>query len=333
MKMIEKKRLPAVIVIILCLVADLFAAGLVVGADYYFSYKSKMPLAASGQVSRDTESYRPWKTKFASHFSNTVISTDTEYKSPDISVTITKNSYDSGIIDKTANGKHKKYGSRIAYTVADIYISDISCIQTAFAEDTYGIGYSEGIASMSKRMKSVLGINGDSYSNRRHQYSGTIIRNGRFYRSRPTTEEICVLYKDGTIKIESPDVFRPSEAIKNGAWQSWVFGPSLLDEKGRAKSDFITWDYITQSHPRTALGYYEPGHYCLVIVDGRQEGYSRGMFLTELSQLFEDLGCKSAYNLDGGHCSFMTKGSSIISHPYRPNKDITDGIFICETER
>ncbi len=28
--------------------------------------------------------------------------------------------------------------------------------------------------------------------------------------------------------------------------------------------------------------------------------------MDEMAKLFEDLGCKAAYNLDGGHCSFMT---------------------------
>ncbi len=105
-----------------------------------------------------------------------------------------------------------------------------------------------------------------------------------------------------------------------------------MDADGNAKSDFLTWNYIRESHPRTAIGYYEPGHYCLLVVDGRQPGLSRGMFLEEMSQLFASLGCRAAYNLDGGHCAFMTRDANVISKPYRPSKDISDGIFICEPE-
>ena len=54
------------------------------------------------------------------------------------------------------------------------------------------------------------------------------------------------------------------------------------------------------------MGYYEPGHYCFVIVDGRQSGYSAGLLIPELAQLFEDLGCTCAYNLDGGGSAVMT---------------------------
>lgn len=54
------------------------------------------------------------------------------------------------------------------------------------------------------------------------------------------------------------------------------------------------------------------------------------MFLEEMSGLFEQLGCKAAYNLDGGHCSFMTKGTQIVNHPYKPEHKIQDGIFLTE---
>ena len=107
------------------------------------------------------------------------------------------------------------------------------------------------------------------------------------------------------------------------------FGPSLLDENGKAKDSFLTWSYIEESHPRTAIGYFEPGHYCLLLVDGRQKS-SRGMFPHEMAKLFENLGCRAAYNLDGGHCSFMTFQDGTANHPYKPEHEITDGIFITE---
>lgn len=132
------------------------------------------------------------------------------------------------------------------------------------------------------------------------------------------------------MKTYTPNEFSSDQIIKNRAWQTWIFGPSLLDSSGKAKTDFLTWDYIRESHPRTAIGYYEPGHYCFLVVDGREPRFSRGMYLEEMSQLFANLGCKVAYNLDGGQCSFMTKSSTVASHPYQPSKDISDGIAIVE---
>ena len=59
-------------------------------------------------------------------------------------------------------------------------------------------------------------------------------------------------------------------------------------------------------HPRTAIGMDRNGIVIwLVVVDGRQEGYSEGMNLRELGGLMRDLGCWNALNMDGGGSSIM----------------------------
>lgn len=284
---------------------------------------------ASLQRTNITIDTQDWHKKFADKFTDQVVSTDKSYTSPNVSVQLSYYQYDTGKLDKSNSGKHEKYGTKISYVLADIYVGDITCFLTAFAKDTYGVGYSEKLTDMSARMKSVLAVNGDSYSNNRHEDNGTIIRNGVIYRNKQTTEETCVLNWNGTMDIYQPGQVDLQQLVDRGAYQSWIFGPSLLDESGKAKSTFLTWDYIRESHPRTAIGYYEPGHYCLLLVDGRQDS-SRGMFLDEMAKVFEDLGCKAAYNLDGGHCSFMTMKNQVANHPYKPEHEVEDGIFITE---
>ena len=59
-------------------------------------------------------------------------------------------------------------------------------------------------------------------------------------------------------------------------------------------------------HPRTAIGTNKNGTLIwLVVVDGRQKGYSEGMNLYELASLMADLGCWNATNMDGGGSSIM----------------------------
>tara|TARA_B100000519_G_scaffold131922_1_gene113901 strand:+ start:367 stop:1263 length:897 start_codon:yes stop_codon:yes gene_type:complete len=59
-------------------------------------------------------------------------------------------------------------------------------------------------------------------------------------------------------------------------------------------------------HPRTAIGSDEEGKaLILVVVDGRQPGFSEGMNLYELAQLMKELGCWQATNMDGGGSSVM----------------------------
>lgn len=59
-------------------------------------------------------------------------------------------------------------------------------------------------------------------------------------------------------------------------------------------------------HPRTAVGIGDGGRrLVLVVVDGRQEGYSAGMTLHELARVMLELGARDAMNLDGGGSSAM----------------------------
>ncbi len=62
----------------------------------------------------------------------------------------------------------------------------------------------------------------------------------------------------------------------------------------------------TPLHPRTALGLDRDARWLwLVVVDGRQPGYSEGMTLRELAGLMKELGCWDALNLDGGGSSIL----------------------------
>ena len=303
---------------------DVILAAVIVVSAYIFSYKVPHKLPSMNIPTTDVSAV-DFGEAFSSCFSDTVIFTENSYRSPNISIEISQVSLDSGRPD--SRGKTK-----IVYSVADIYVRDISCFRTAFAEDTYGIGYSQRLEDIAADTCAVLAVNGDSYSSNHWRNNGTLIRNGIVYRASDATEDTCVLFKDGSIALYPPGELDANEMVEKGAWQSWVFGPSLLDSEGKAISHFEASQYVMSTHPRTALGYYEPGHYCLVVVDGRQDSFSRGMYLDELSQLFEDLGCTIAYNLDGGHCSCMTLFSQIVTHPYYVMDDISDGLVICEPQ-
>ena len=261
------------------------------------------------EIGIDTIDYSNWGYKFPDKFTDgEIISTETTYKSKDIDVTVTK---------VQENG--------VTYFIQDIYVRKIECFRTAFAKDKQGRGYVEGILSMAKNNQAICAINGDYYG--AHPATGGMIRNGFCYDSGRTDGEVCVLYYDGTMKVHKGNFYNDQVSADNG-YQSWFFGPSLLSDDGRAMTEFKTT--VSGLNPRTAVGYYEPGHYCFVLVDGRQDGYSKGMRMAELSKLFETLGCKVAYNLDGGQTSTMTFMDKVANQPYNGGRSCSDILFICE---
>lgn len=68
-------------------------------------------------------------------------------------------------------------------------------------------------------------------------------------------------------------------------------------------------------HPRTAVGWTPGGTLLLVVVDGRQPGWSDGMTLPKLTWLFQRLGAANAINLDGGGSSAMVVRGRIVNRP------------------
>ena len=217
----------------------------------------------------------------------------------------------SGYKSGNVNVELKRYDSNgVVFYMADIYLRDISCLKTAFAQNTYGKAYREHTQIISQRINAIIAINGDNYGRRDE---GVVIRNGELYRKDTyPDDDVCVLYWDGTMETYPAGKFNVDDVMANGAYQAWNFGPRLLTSEGKAKKSFHS--AVASANPRTALGYFEPGHYCFVVVDGRSDD-SGGLTLQELAKLMHDLGCARAYNMDGGNTSVMVAGGRIVSNP------------------
>lgn len=62
---------------------------------------------------------------------------------------------------------------------------------------------------------------------------------------------------------------------------------------------------IDDRHPRTAMGYTKDNKLIILVIEGRNRGVAEGATLTQEAQIFTDLGCWEALNLDGGGSSCM----------------------------
>ena len=217
----------------------------------------------------------------------------------------------------------EKHTEDATYFVADVWVRNIRGFKTAFAQGKYGHSLYEMPNDIASRLNAVVAISGDTYGSNRQS---VVIRNGNLYRDTVGTEDVCVLYADGVMESYYGSQFNLDDAIARGAYQCWAFGPKLIDN-GQVPASYNTTDVIISHNPRSAVGYFEPGHYCLVVVDGRQGDYSHGMTLDELSQAMLDLGCVDAYNLDGGQSAMMVFQGQIVSQPYKGGRAISDIIY------
>ena len=250
--------------------------------------------------------------KFADKFiQGDPVFTETTYISRNLNISITEH-----------------YQHRIRFYIADIYVRDISCFRTGFAKGEYGRNITENILKVAAREQGVLAINGDFYGIRE---GGVCVRNGELYYSDKVVREICVLYWDGSMRCFAPDAFDCEREIANGAYQIWNFGPAMLDEGGQPRADFDSiYEGIYGNQPRSALGYYEPGHYCFITADGRTDD-SRGLTMDQLGLLAQTLGCKQCYNMDGGRTAQMAFCAQVVNNPVTGGRNCSDYLTIVDS--
>lgn len=246
------------------------------------------PTAAAGFT---PDPRTPWQIKFAEHFTEEPVLTDHSYTSPEVSVDIRSCSMEEN-------------GWTSVYHVADIYVASLDNFKTYTVNGELQYWSTADMLELDRESNAILAISGDFYS---YQQGGLIMRNGQLYASSAGYADICVLYADGRMETFAGGQYNVEQILADGAVQVWQFGPILLDAEGHAMTYFPrAQGTVNQPNPRSAIGYYEPGHYCFVVVDGRQDEYSHGLLLPGLSTVFEQLGCTCAYNLDGGGSAVMT---------------------------
>ncbi|KWX89012.1 exopolysaccharide biosynthesis protein [Paenibacillus riograndensis] len=224
---------------------------------------------------------------------------------------------------------------QITYFVADVVLKDASSLRAAFADNSFGTNITENTSETASSNNAIFAINGDYYGFRN---DGVIIRNGTLYRDDPVRDAMA-LFKDGTMQTYSEEEVSSSDLLAQGAANTLSFGPILIQD-GKIASDFsnvkIDTNFgnrsIQNANPRTAVGMIAPNHYVFVVVDGRSEGYSRGMTLAELANVMSDLGATEAYNLDGGGSSTMYFMGRVVNNPQGKNQErgVSDILYIKE---
>ncbi len=212
------------------------------------------------------------------------------------------------------------------YFICDIKLSSPDQLMTAFAG-----GKLTGRLFTSKIASSVgasFAVNGDFCGFRTE---GIIIRGGQLYRN-DTKSDWDLLYLDAngdllTCKNNQTD---GQSLVSAGVLQSWCFGPVLVKD-GVALSEFNTPNLSTRAkEPRTAIGQVDRLHYIILVVDQvRTPEESGGMSFAELASEFERLGCKIAYNLDGGGSTTLYYNGSVINTPcVNGERQVSDIIYL-----
>ncbi|MCL2671763.1 MAG: phosphodiester glycosidase family protein [Clostridiales bacterium] len=229
----------------------------------------------------------------------------------------------------------------LKYWVADIYVRNVENLKADYVSREKD---KMTIPKFHAKLDAMLTINTDYWINPKSRH-GWFVRNGEEIARNPEkalSNDFCVIYRDGTMETYDYNAFLASFAEGDISFDTitarfpyhvFYFGPALLDDQGYARTKFNTASQIGGKNPRTAIGYYEPGHYAFICVLGPRNvrnknfqvvgsGKSDGLSLIELAALCESLGMKAAYNLDGGSTTAMMFGDNLYGHHDRTLPDV-----------
>ncbi len=148
---------------------------------------------------------------------------------------------------------------------------------------------------------------------------GQTIHNGKPYSPHEATRSPLCLNPLATILRDQPCPNNTQTAVSGN--QVILIDGKPTDDKGAEDRN--------NPYARVAVGTDRSGKTLwIVVIDGKQVGYSMGMTLDELARVFQDLGADRALNLDGGGSSTIAlqtpQGIELLNAPIHTHLPMTE---------
>ena len=210
---------------------------------------------------------------------------------------------DSGLTAQEGSITLKSYtegsgNNAVVSFTAEVKLNNATLLRSAFANNKFGQNIIDTPSNIAAQHNGIWAINGDYYGFRD---TGIVIRNGVTYRDSPAREGLA-FYRDGSVKLYDETSTNAQALIDSGVLNTLSFGPALVKNS-------------------EVMGVLGNNHLLFMVVDGRSDGYSRGVTMPEFAQMFKEHGCETAYNLDGGGSSVMVFNGKLVNKPLGGSKE------------
>ena len=216
----------------------------------------------------------------------------------------------------------------LLWRIAWIEIASPTQLRTSYAGSTIKTKKTGYVSQMAKNQNAIVAMNGDNYSVDKAKHS-FIYRNGEMRQAKLNKQkDILIIDELGDfhtfIKSKGADSFEKDTGLK--IMHAFMFGPALVKEGQELKMDLNYGFNPNGRQPRSAIGQLDTLSYVLVICDNEKGSDSVGATHQEMAKFMAELGCREAYNLDGGNSSIMIYNNSAYNVK-KQERDITDMIY------
>lgn len=205
------------------------------------------------------------------------------------------------------------------YTISEVKIADPSQFRRFVADGVYGSSSKYVPSEMATSVNAVLATNGDFYSFRS---DGIIVYDSTLMRAEGYSMDSCFIAGNGDLIFAHRGRVVTKEAMQkliddNGVRFSVAFGPILV-ENGKLcpiKNPYPVGEG-DQRYQRMALCQRNTLHYLMVSACD-EPPYGPAHTLDIFAENLLDMGCKMAYNLDGGQSATIVMNNKTVNYVWQ----------------
>lgn len=197
--------------------------------------------------------------------------------------------------------------------MAKVRLKDPNALKMVLANDSVK-SKGETTSKAGKRTGAVLAINAGGFMSDSKGYLtplGITVVDGKI-RTFSNNSKLSFVGFNNKGHLVGANITTQAQITQQGILQGASFLPRLLQDGKRLP---IPRDWANARQPRTLIGHFDNGDLLLIVIDGRREGWSKGVTLEEAQRKLQEFHVVDAYNLDGGGSSAFYYNGKILNKP------------------
>ena len=215
------------------------------------------------------------------------------------------------------------------YTVSEVKIAHPSQFRRFLAGGEFGSDKQYVTTEMATSVNAVVASSGDFYGYRKY---GIVVYEGQLQRFEGEMVDTCYITEEGDLLFSYRGKIATEEEARkfiedNHVRFSLAFGPVLLDNgKIKVPSNYALGE-VNGTFSRAAICQWNKLHY-LIVNTSQEGGYFERHKVRAFAQFIKELGCKTAYALDGGQTTAIVMNNKLVTTPdYGTQRRISDIIY------
>lgn len=223
----------------------------------------------------------------------------------------------------------KEIVDNCVYTISEVKIAHPSQFRRFLAGGEFGSDKQYVTTEMAASVNAVMASSGDFYGYRKY---GAVVYERELRRFEGEQVDTCYINDDGDLLFTYRGELKSEEEAKkfieeNNVRFSLAFGPVLLDDGEIKVPATYSLGEVNGTYSRAAICQWDKLHY--MVVNTSQEGSLWHRHKVKVfAKFIQDLGCKTAYALDGGQTTAIVMNDKLVTNPdFNTQRRISDIIY------